>query len=159
MSKKKRDNIVEKMFDKQADIVTIDNKSYHIRKVRIYDTKKDYYGKVYVITSKEYNKDNLHIIKEFYQTNQTDRIHVRLCRLVNATLFKTIEKTTDGKERPIVVVNYDSSSEYIHSIGPIKEFKSDIIKNEKTHKIDNIKLLQLILKLEHREEESNKKVA
>lgn len=159
MSKKKRENIVEKMFDKRADITTKDNNSYHIRKVRIYNAKEDYYGKLCIITSNKYNKKNLHIIREFYQTNQTDRIHVRLCRLVNADIFKTIEKTPEGKERKILVIkDYDNSTEYIHSIGPIKDFKSDLIHEEKTHGIDNIKLLQLILKLDHREED-NKKAA
>ena len=159
MSKKKRVNSIEKMFDKRADITTKSNNSYHIRKVRVYNAKRDYYGKFYVITSNEYNKKNLHIIKEFYQTNQTDRIHVRLCRLVNADIFKSIEKTPDGKERKVLVIkDYDSSNEFIHSIGPIKEFKSDLIHDEKIHGIDNIKILQLILKLEHREE-NNKKVA
>lgn len=159
MSKKKQENIVEKMFDKKADITTKNGDSYHIRKVRVYDAKKDYYGKLCVITSNKYNKRNLHVIKEFYHTNQTDRIHVRLCRLVNAKAIKTIEKTPDGKERKILLINdYDNSTEYIHSIGPIKDFKSDLIKDEKSHGIDNIKILQLILQLDHREE-NNKKAA
>lgn len=157
MSKKKRENIVEKMFDKKADILTKDNTLYRIRKIRIYNCETNYYGKVCAITSGKYNNKNLHIIKEFYQTEDTDRIHVRLCRLTNVKMTKTIEKMPDGKERKILVLNsYDESSEYVHSIGPIKDFKSDKINNEKTHSIDNIKILKLILS---KKEESNKKVA
>ena len=79
--------------------------------------------------------------------------------LLGGDIFKTIEKTPEGKERKILVIkDYDNSTEYIHSIGPIKDFKSDLIHEEKTHGIDNIKLLQLILKLDHREED-NKKAA
>ena len=157
MSKKKRENIVEKMFDKKADILTKDKTLYRIRKIRIYNCETNYYGKVCAIASGKYNHKNLHIIKEFYQTEDTDRIHVRLCRLTNVNMTKTIEKMPDGKERKILVINsYDDSSEYVHSIGPIKSFKSDKIDNEKTHSIDNIKILKLILS---KKEESNKKVA
>lgn len=161
MSKKKKVNNYAKMFDKQADIITLDNSKYQIRKVRLYDAKKDYYGKVCTISSRKYNKKNLHIIKEFYETNQKDRIHVRLERLSNVKMFKTIEKQSDGKERKILLIqDYSSSNEYVHSIGPIKEFKTDLIKDEKTHKIDNIKILKLILPKDYfKEEESNKKVA
>jgi hypothetical protein len=158
MSKKKRENIVEKMFDKKADILTKDNTAYRIRKIRIYNCETNYYGKVCAITSDKYNKKNLHIIREFYQTEDTDRIHVRLCRLTNVKMTKTIEKLPDGKERKILVINnYDTSDEFVHSIGPIKSFKSDKINEEKNNiNIDNIKILKLILA---RKEESNKKVA
>ncbi len=148
MSKKKRENLIEKTFDKKADIITHDKTEYHIRKVRIYNVKTGYYGKVYIITSPKYNKNNLHVIQEFYHTNQTDRIHVRLCRLTNVKMTKSIEKLPDGKERKILLINqFDESSEFIHSIGPIKEFKSDKVNYEKNHFLDinNNKILKLIV--------------
>lgn len=155
MSKKKQVTPIEKMFEKRADITTKNNDEYHIRKVRIYDKKTDYYGKLCVITSNKYNKKNLHIIEEFYHTNQTERIHVRLRRLTNVSVLKTIEKLPDGKERKILVIeDYDNETKYVHSIGPIKGFKSDLIKEEKSNKIESIKTL--ILKLEHREENTKK---
>lgn len=159
MSKKNKINNFAKMFDKQADIITKNNSKYQIRKVRVYDSKKDYYGKVYTISSKEYNGKNLHIIREFYETNQRDRIHVRLLRLCNVKMIKTIEILPDGKERKILLIeDYKESSEYIHSIGPIKELKTDLIKDTKTHKIDNIKILKLVLAKDYLLED-NKKVA
>ena len=158
MSKKKRKDLISQMFDKKADITTTDKTQYHIRKVRIYDCKTNYYGKMCVISSKKYNKNNLHVIREFYDTPDDDRIHVRLCRITNVKMIKTIEKTPEGKERKILLLNdYDNSSEYIHSIGPIKEFKSDLITDDHNHKFDNIKILQLVLKRQR--EEHNKKVA
>ena len=80
MSKKKPINLIEKTFDKKADILTMDGSKYYIRKIRVYNVETGYYGKSCVITSPNYNSNNLHIIREFYHTNQSDRIHVRLCR-------------------------------------------------------------------------------
>ena len=88
MSKKKRINLIEKTFDKKADILTMDGSKYYIRKIRVYNVETGYYGKSCVITSPNYNSNNLHIIREFYHTNQSDRIHVRLCRLTNVKMTK-----------------------------------------------------------------------
>ena len=138
MSKKKHESMNAKMFDKRADIVTEDGTIYRIRKIRLYNLKTNYYGKVYVITSSKYNKRNLHIIREFYETDQTTRIHVRLDNLTNVKMIKSTEKTPDGKERKILVIeDYDNLTEYVHSIGTIKEIKSDINNNIKNHLIDN----------------------
>ena len=157
MSKKKGIDLIEKTFDKKADILTMDGSKYYIRKVRVYNVETGYYGKSCVITSPNYNSNNLHIIREFYHTNQSDRIHVRLCRLTNVKMTKSIEKLPDGKERKILLINgYDNSSEYVHSIGPIKEYKSDKINLEKHHIIDINNIKKLILE---REEENNKKAA
>lgn len=159
MSKKKVKKFVENMFDKRADIITKDNEIYHIRKIRMYNSETDYYGKVCAISSNTYNKNNLHIIKEFYETNQSDRIHVRLCRLTNVKMVKTIEKLPDGRERKILLINgYDDSSEYIHSIGPIKDFKTDKTIEVKSHVLNNNKILKLI-SFKDNKEENSKKVA
>lgn len=162
MSKKRSERIITKMFDKKVDITTKDNINYHIRKNRVYILKTNYYGKVYTISSNKYNKQNVHIIKEFYENeNNEDRLRFRILNLKNAKKFKTIEKLPDGKERRIAVIeNYDESSEYICSIGQIKEFISDLNPNNKNHAIDNIKILKLVLQRENTsKEESNKKVA
>ena len=63
-------------------------------------------------------------------------------------MTKSIEKLPDGKERKILLINqFDESSEFIHSIGPIKEFKSDKVNYEKNHFLDinNNKILKLIV--------------
>jgi hypothetical protein len=162
MSKKKQYNNAVKKFNTRLDITTNDNSIYHIRKNRVYICKSDYYGKVYTITSNKYNKKNVHIIREFYDNDQNEnRLRFRILNLKNAKKFKTIEKLPDGKERKIAVIeDYDDSSEYICSIGNIKEFKSDIEIAEKTHVIDNIKILKLVLPKEYFDrEEHNKKVA
>lgn len=160
MSRKKQHDPITKLFDKRADLITLDDSTYYIRKVRLYDCKANYYGKVCTISSKKYNKNNLHIIREFYETEQSDRIHVRLLRLTDIKMIKTRETLPDGKERKILLIeDYNGSSEYVHSIGPIKELKSDLVKDEKVHKIDNIKVLKLVLKNEFNSEEGNKKVA
>lgn len=159
MSKKKRTNIITKNFDKSADITTKDNSFYHIRKNRVYICKTNYYGKVYTITSNKYNKNNIHIIREFYENDQNEnRLRFRILNLKNAKKFRTIEHLPDGQERKIAVIeNYEDSDEYICSIGGIKEFKSDIKTEENNINLDNIKILKLVL--QHGKEENNKKVA
>lgn len=159
MSKKKKQHIITKMFDKKVDITTTDNSIYHIRKNRVYICDTNYYGKVYTVTSNKYNKNNVHIIREFYDDGSTDeRLRFRILNLHNAKKFKTIEYLPDGTERNIAVIeHYDDSSEYICSIGDIKEFKSDLDNNENINKFDSIKILKLVLKKQR--EEDNKKVA
>lgn len=161
MSKKKKQNNYTKRFDNQADILTTDNSIYHIRKNRIYILKSNYYGKVYTISSNKYNKNNVHIIREFYDNDKEEnRLRFRILNLKNAKKFKTIEKLPDGKERKIAVIeDYEDSSEYICSIGNIKNFSSDITK-ENSNKLENIKILKLVLpKGYFNREEDNKKVA
>ena len=159
MSKKKVQTLVERSFDKKADILTMDGSKYYIRKVRLYNVETGYYGKACVITSSKYNKKNLHIIKEFYDTNQTDRIHVRLCRLTNVKMTKSIEKTPDGKERKILIIDgYDNEEEFVHSVGPIKVCISDKNKDlNKNH--THIISLPGIKKLRLENEEGNNKKA
>lgn len=163
MSKKKRENNITKMFKSRVDIITNDNNSYHIRKNRVYICDSNYYGKVYTISSNKYNKKNVHIIKEFYENDNSNenRLRFRILNLHNAKKFGTIEHLPDGKERKVAVIeSYDDSSEYICSIGNIKEFKSDINIQENDHKLTDIKLLKLVLPKEYfNKEESNKKVA
>ena len=72
MSKKKRVNLITKLFDKQADITTKDKSFYHIRKSRVYICDSNYYGKVYTISSNKYNKRNVHIIREFYENESNE---------------------------------------------------------------------------------------
>ena len=165
MSKQKKANIITKLFDKQVDITTKDNSFYHIRKNRVYICGANYYGKVYTITSNKYNKNNVHIIREFYENdNNEDRLRFRVLNLHNAKKFKTIEKLPNGEERKVAVIeSFEDSSEYICSIGNISGFKSDLKGPEKDNilkEIKDIKILKLILPKEYfKEEESNKKVA
>ena len=164
MSKKKKPNVFTKLFDKSVDITTKDNSSYHIRKTRMYICDSNYYGKVYTVTSNKYNKDNVHIITEFYDSASDDnRLRFRVLNLHNAKKFKTIEKLPDGKERKIAVISsFEGSSEYICSIGNIKNIKSDttIEKPKNIIDLENIKILQLILPKEYfNREEGNKKAA
>ena len=158
MSKKKVQTLVEKSFDKKADILTMDGSKYYIRKVRLYNVETGYYGKACVITSPKYNKNNLHIIREFYDTNQSNRIHVRLCRLTNVRMTKSIEKLPDGKERKVLIIDsYDSEDEYVHSVGPIKTCITDKTKDlEKNHIISIPSIKKLTL---GQEESNNKKAA
>ena len=162
MSKKKRENLITKLFDKQADITTKDKSFYHIRKSRVYICDSNYYGKVYTISSNKYNKKNVHIIREFYENESNeDRLRFRILNLHNAKKFKTIEHLPDGKERKIAVIeSYDDSSEYICSIGNITSFKTDLKLTENDHSLKDIKILKLILPKDYfKEEEGNKKVA
>ena len=161
MSRKRKENNLKKLFDSRADITTNDSK-YYIRKTRVYIckneyfSKEDYYGKVYTIASNKYNKNNVHIIREFYDNDQKeDRLRFRILNLKNAKKFKTIEKLPDGRERKIAVIeDYDEISEYICSIGHIKNIKSD------TEIIERNKILKLVLPKDFNgREEDNKKVA
>ena len=162
MSKKKDKRNISKIFNNRADIITNDNNIYHIRKNRVYICKSNYYGKVYTISSNRYNKNNVHIIREFYDNDKDEnRLRFRILNLHNAKKFKTIEKLPDGKERKIAVIeDYDDSSEYICSIGNIKCLNTDMISEKKNHLIKDIKILKLVLSREHNNrEENNKKVA
>ena len=167
MSKKKQ-NSFAKTFDKRVDIIT-DDSDFHITKSRVYicrnDKNKeaqDYYGKVYTLTSPKYNKDNVHIITEFYDAaSDNDRIRFRLLNLHNAKKFKTIEKLPDGTERKIAVISsYTDSSEYVCSIGGIKSIKSDIKPNSNKIDLSKIKILELVLPKDYfNREEDTKKAA
>jgi len=161
MAKKKKNNTQEKLFDKSADILTDNNGQYHIRKNRVYICGSDYYGKVYTITSNKYNRNNVHIIKELYPSDNK-RIRFLMVNYKNAKKFKTIEKLSDGTERRInVIESFSDASEYICSIGDIKHFKSDLIEeNNLQMSKSNLDLFKTkILKLIKKDdkEESNKK--
>ena len=159
MSKKKKQTIQsDKLFDKHADIYTDNNGQYHIRKNRIYILGSDYYGKVYTITSNKYNRDNVHIIKEIFPSDNK-RIRFLMVNYKNAKKFKTIEKLNDGTERRInVIESFTDSQEYICSIGNIKKIESDLIEtNKKEFKLEPSKILKLILKRDNKIEEGNKK--
>ena len=160
MSKKKNNSNISKLFNSKVDIMSNDNSIYHIRKSRVYIRKSNYYGKIYTISSNKYNKNNVHIIREFYD-NEDDRLRFRMCRLTNVTKFKTIEKLPNGTERKIAVIdNYDESSEYICSIGNIKKIETDKITEINDNKLSNHKILKLILPKEYfNREEENKKIA
>lgn len=154
MAKSKKQNNNKQLLDKRADIIT-DNGQYHIRKNRVYICGSDYYGKVYTISSNKYSKENVHIIKEFYPSDNK-RIRFLMLNLKNAKKFKTIEKLPDGSEQRInVIERYTDSSEYICSIGNIKSINSDLIEPTKEYNFINNKILKLILKRE--EEKKNKK--
>lgn len=161
MSKKKKQNVFTKLFDKSIDITTKDNSSYHIRKTRMYICNSNYYGKVYTVTSNKYNKDNVHIITEFYDSaSDENRLRFRILNLHNAKKFKSIEKLPDGKERKIAIIeSFDDSSEYICSIGNIKNIKSDTEVPKTKFDLENIKILQLILPKDYFNREENKKEA
>ena len=156
MTKKKSNKTTSKLFDKRADITTNNGGEYHIRKNRVYICGSNYYGKVYTISSNKYNKDNVHIIKEVYPYDNK-RLRVLMVNFKNAKKFKTIEKLPDGTERKIAVIErFTDTSEYICSIGDIKNIKSDLIISDKHKKFkDNNKVKKLILK----KEDNNKRRA
>lgn len=164
MAKKNKIKKPVDLFDKRADIVAGENDQYHIRKNRVYICGSDYYGKVYTITSNKYNRDNVHIIKEFYPYDDK-RLRFLIVNFKNAKKFKTREKLPDGSERKInVIEKYTDVSEYICSIGNIKKITSDlrpeqpaktsIIKERQLKDKENIK--KLILKLEERKNNKDK---
>lgn len=159
MSRKKSNKKdTTKLLDKKADFYT-DNGSYHIRKNRIYICGSDYYGKVYTITSNKYNRDNVHIIKEIYPYDNK-RLRFLILNLKNAKKFGTIEKTDDGKERRIAVIEkFTEASEYICSIGDIKKFESDIVdfQDYKQKKKTESEIKKLILKPEDGKNKKDKK--
>lgn len=160
MAKKKKINNQEKLFDKKADIFTENNGQYHIRKNRVYICGSDYYGKVYTVTSNKYNKNNVHIIKELYPSDNK-RIRFLMVNYKNAKKFKTIEKLNDGTERKInVIESFTDASEYICSIGDIKKIQSDLINDDALEMSkSNLDLFKTkILKLIKKEDrEDNKK--
>lgn len=160
MAKKKKINNQEKLFDKKADIFTENNGQYHIRKNRVYICGSDYYGKVYTVTSNKYNRNNVHIIKELYPSDNK-RIRFLMVNYKNAKKFKTIEKLNDGTERKInVIESFTDASEYICSIGDIKKIQSDLINDDALEMSkSNLDLFKTkILKLIKKEEkEDNKK--
>ena len=151
MSKKKK-ALVTNLFDKKLDITTKDKSFYHIRKIRVlineteHGKDKDYYGKVLTITSNKYSKDNVHIIQAFYDdASDEKRIRFRIRNLHNATKVRSIERLPDGTERPIALINYDYSTEYICSIGEIVSFITDLRIPENNHSIKNNLILRLLL--------------
>ena len=160
MAKKKKINNQEKLFDKKADIFTENNGQYHIRKNRVYICGSDYYGKVYTVTSNKYNRNNVHIIKELYPSDNK-RIRFLMVNYKNAKKFKTIEKLNDGTERKInVIESFTDASEYICSIGDIKKIQSDLINDDALEMSkSNLDLFKTkILKLIKKEDrEDNKK--
>lgn len=163
MAKKNKKNN-KPLFDKRADILTDNDGHYHIRKNRVYICGSDYYGKVYTITSNKYNKDNVHIIKEFYPYDNK-RFRFLLVNFKNAKKFKTREKLPDGTERKInVIESFTDVSEYLCSIGNIKKISSDLIPEENTKSIDKVRknIKKLILKPEtkkNKEKDKNKRKA
>ena len=158
MAKNKKQTNNGQFFNKKADIIT-DNGKYHIRKNRIYICGSDYYGKVYIISSNKYSKDNVHIIKQFYPSDN-NRIRFLMLNLKNAKKFKTIEKLPDGTERRInVIEKYTDSTEYICSIGDIKSINSDLNEQTKENKIKNIKILKLILTKDNKDKKGKKKAS
>lgn len=144
MKKKKNNNL----FDKKADFYTSNNGEYHIRKNRIYICGKNYYGKLYTISSNKYHKENVHIIKDIYPIDQNNRLRFLIVNLKNAKKFGTIEKLPNGKERRIAVIeNFTDESEYIYSIGNIKSFHSDLVElNDVKNSFKKDYVKKLILK-------------
>ena len=146
------------LLDKKADIVAGNNDQYHIRKNRVYICGSDYYGKVYTITSNRYNRENVHIIKEFYPYDNK-RLRFLIVNFKNAKKFKTREKLPDGTERKInVIEKFTDVSEYICSIGDIKKISSDLYPEEPNKSIskDKQNIKKLILKLEERKNNREK---
>lgn len=161
MAKKNKIKKPVELFDKRADILAGNDDQYHIRKNRIYICGSDYYGKVYTITSNRYNRDNVHIIKEFYPYDDK-RLRFLIVNFKNAKKFKTREKLPDGTERKInVIEKFTDVSEYICSIGNIKKITSDLLPDEEleekpaTKVRKNIK--KLILKPEERKHKNKDK--
>lgn len=152
-SRNKNENTSEtkKLLDKKANIYTKNKDGskdvYHIRKNRIYICPSDYYGEEYTISSPKFNRRNVHIITEFYETEKgNNRFRFRLLNLKNAKKFRTIEKLPDGTERKIAVIEkFDEADEYICSIGDIEKIISDLTPEQKVKDNELIKKLQLIL--------------
>ncbi|MBQ1496050.1 MAG: hypothetical protein IIZ40_01685 [Bacilli bacterium] len=150
-NKKIKNTSKQFLVDKKADITTNNGGFYHIRKNRVYICGLDYYGKVYTISSNKYNKRNLHVIKEIYPYDDK-RLRFLIVNFKNAKKFKTIEKLPNGSERKVAVIEkFDDKSEYICSIGDIKNISSDLMEfdykqNNKIKPVESIK--KLILKPE-----------
>lgn len=159
----------KKMLDKKANIYTKNKDGshdvYHIRKNRIYICPSDYYGEEYTISSPRFNRKNVHIITEFYETEKgNNRFRFRLLNLKNAKKFRTIEKLPDGTERKIAVIEkFDEADEYICSIGDIERIISDLTPEQKVNENELIKKLQLILPRDYytsgKKEEEKKRAA
>ena len=80
------------------------------------------------------------------------RLRFLIVNFKNAKKFKTIEKLPNGSERKVAVIEkFDDKSEYICSIGDIKNISSDLMEfdykqNNKIKPVESIK--KLILKPE-----------
>ncbi|MBR3116887.1 MAG: hypothetical protein IKF36_03320 [Bacilli bacterium] len=158
MAKKNRIKKPVDLFDKRADILAGDNDQYHIRKNRVYICGSDYYGKVYTITSNRYNRENVHIIKEFYPYDNK-RMRFLIVNFKNAKKFKTREKLPDGTERKInVIEKFTDVSEYICSIGNIKKITSDLLPEEELSQKPVQKVRKNIKKLILKPEEIKSKI-
>lgn len=150
-----------KLFDKAADIYTT-NSEYHIRKARVLiHSDKDnstYYGKILTIASPDFNKNNVHEIREIYEPNKEDnRLRFRIRNYQNVKKYKSIEKNeNNSEERKIAILECnDGYYEHIYSIGDIKELRSDLVESDTKISINNhkVKILKLILPKEESKKE------
>lgn len=161
-SKKKKNNDHkinnDALFDKKADIYTKNGNKYHIEKNRVYICGSDYYGKVYTITSDKYSSHNEHIIKHIYPY-EDNRFRFLLVNLKNAKKYKTIEKMPTGDERPINIIEYEESNEYVCSIGDIEYIDSDLVTIDYKKKNNPKYIKKYILKpeKENKKDKDNKK--
>ncbi len=135
---------VNKLFDNYLDVTTSDNKVVHIKKKKIYiNDSSNYYGKKYIVTSKDFNKENLDILNEIYSL-EGNRLRYQFTRYTDINLVNTIEINSNGNEVPIMVLeSYKKKDDYISSIGNIKRIDSDKIDeiNKNKKKKDIFKLI------------------
>ena len=159
--KKNKKAKMTKLFDRAADIYTT-NSEYHIRKARVLiHSDKDnrtYYGKILTIASPDFNKNNVHEIREVYEpTKEDNRLRFRIRNYQNVKKYKSIEKNeNNSEERKIAILECnDGYYEHIYSIGDIKVLRSDLVETESKISINNhkVKILKLVLP----KEEKNKK--
>ena len=159
--KKNKINKPTELFNKKVDLYTSNGGEYHIKKNRIYVCPSRYYGTLYTITSNKYNKDNVHIIKEFYPYDNSDRIRFLVLNLKGAKKFGSIEKTPDGRERRIAIIeNYEEASEYVCSIGDINRIISDLNIEQKEikkqPKVSKSEIKKLILTMDPKDNKKDK---
>ena len=159
--KKNKKAKMTKLFDKAADIYTT-NSEYHIRKARVLiHSEKDhstYYGKILTIASPDFNKNNVHEIREIYEpTKEDNRLRFRIRNYQNVKKYKSIEKNeNNSEERKIAILECnDGYYEHIYSIGDIKELRSDLVEFDTKISINNhkVKILKLILPKEESKKE------
>ena len=159
--KKNKNTKMTKLFDKAADIYTT-NSEYHIRKARVLiHSDKDnstYYGKILTIASPDFNKNNVHEIREIYEpTKEDNRLRFRIRNYQNVKKYKSIEKNeNNSEERKIAILECnDGYYEHIYSIGDIKELRSDLVESDTKISINNhkVKILKLILPKEESKKE------
>ena len=135
---------INKLFNKNLTIITKDEKTYHIqyKEVLIHDSSS-FNGKANVIEK----DNNVYLIKEVYSLER-NRLRYSYTKYENVKSYNTIEKDSEGHEKPILVVeNFKRKTTQIGSIGNIVKIDSDI-KSKENDK-------PLILKLIRRNKKTN----